>query len=166
MTVAQHRKRMRLQNFDYSGHHGYFITIDVLDRRCLFGAVAGEAVKPSDFGLQVAAVWNQLSERYPGVLVDERIFMPDHMHGILIFSSVDPQVMLPDLTQVISYFKSVTTRLYHRYKEQHGLNEWPPELWQRSYYERVIRSESDLEEKRSYIRTNPHRWSMKRAGLL
>jgi putative transposase len=165
-NVLPVRKRLRLENYDYTQGGAYYLTIDVLERRPLLGSVVDGKLSQSALGNQVAALWQSIAERYAGVIVDEWIVMPDHMHGILITTTLDPHQQLPSVIDIVRDFKSRTTREYWDYVNQHGFEDWLTKLWQRSYYERVIRSEEDLFQKRNYIRTNPQRYDLKRAGLL
>ena len=191
-----HRRSIRLREYDYSSVGAYFVTICTQGRECLFGDVADGEMCPNDAGRMVGEWWAKLPEKFPHVEVDESVVMPDHFHGIIILTDramdfacrgdtlcspavdckgdtlcspavdcVDPPVKVPNgtmensLGRVIQAFKSLTSVEYVR-----GVKEcnWPPfsgRLWQRNYYERVIRVDAELFGIREYIHFNPAKWA-------
>lgn len=171
MTRVYQRQSIRLQGYDYQKPGSYFVTICVQNRRCLFGEMtvgAGPCARPeivlNDIGRMVQSVWNQMPEHYSGVDIDSFIVMPNHIHGIVTIKSspgqprgVAPTVAL-SLPQIVHRFKSFTTAQYRTGVTQ---NQWPSfngSLWQRNYYERVIRNEKELFAMREYIQNNPQSW--------
>ena len=149
-----HRCSIRLADFDYSSAGFYFVTICVQGRECLLGEIADGEVVLNEAGRMVEDTWLELSVQYPGIALDEHVVMPNHFHGIIVLQS--PAVLsLPD---VVHRFKSLTTTRY-----RYGVNNdnWPPfpgKLWQRNYYERIIRNENELHQIRQYIHDNPAQW--------
>jgi len=144
---------MRLQGYDYSREGAYFITLCTKDRELLFSS------KPTSD--MVSEYWNIISEKYAGVELDEYVIMPNHVHGILFLPyvgadrCVGPFDNKPDLIRMMQWFKTMTTNAYLTGIKEKG---WPPyngKLWQRGYYERIIRSEEELNILRGYIRENP-----------
>jgi len=105
-------------------------------------------------GLMVADQWQGIVERFPGVELDEYVIMPNHLHGIVMLSSGI------SLSRVIRAFKSITTHEYISGVKQNGWREFPGRLWQRNYWNRVIRSECELALIREYIRNNPLKWEL------
>ena len=103
----------------------------------------------------VEQVWADLPHHYEGTSLDAFVFMPDHMHGIVILGGRGGRssLGLPDL---IHRFKSFTTTQYRLGIALHG---WPrtQRLWHRNYYERIIRSDAALRAIRRYIKDNPLR---------
>lgn len=171
-----HRRSIRLKGFDYSSVGAYFVTVCVQGRRGLFGELVDGKMHLSPAGEMVLEVWNQMPEHYPGVGTDAFVGMPNHIHGIIVLGNVgaaprgrpDPRgragvggqaqgpaptgLTLPD---VVHRFKTLTTSRYVRGVKESG---WPPfdkRLWQRNYYERVIRDEDELRAIREYIVHNP-----------
>ena len=153
------RRSLRLARFDYSLPGAYFITVVVHQRRCLLGAVVSGRSVPNDAGQRVIETWRSLTSRYRRVTLDAFVVMPNHIHGILRLdggASLERQVGIPTIVGVL---ESLTTVRYVDAVEQRG---WPPferRLWQRSYYDRVIRDEAALTVCREYIATNPTRWA-------
>jgi REP element-mobilizing transposase RayT len=165
-----------LAGYDYSQEGAYFVTICANEHQCLFGKVAGDTMRPGDTGRMVAATWQQLRLHYPGVDLDAFVIMPNHLHGIVILtvgagpsacpSPGQPQGVAPtttmSLSDVIHRFKSLTTARYLHAVRAKG---WPPfsgRLWQRNYYEHIIRNEEKLKKVREYIADNPLQWAFDR----
>ena len=177
-TGIYNRRSIRLRGYDYSQVGAYFVTITVQGRFALFGEVVDGAVRLNDAGETAREVWLAMSQRFPFVEMDAFVVMPDHVHGIVAIrdghpvgrpragaSLVDAQgngasPVMPKahaLGDVIGAYKSLTTAAYIR-----GVHtsQWPPfygRLWQRNFYERVIRGESEMNHFRAYIRDNPLR---------
>jgi len=128
------RKRLRLREYDYSANGAYFITICSHDRRALF---VGEAEA------DVESELSGIATRFSGATVDEHVVMTDHIHVILVLS--DCRSTIP---RIIQAFKSLATaRLRKR-----GI---VGRIWQRGYYDRIVRNEMELMALREYIRDNP-----------
>ena len=83
-----HRRSIRLKGYGYAQAGAYFVTIVTQDRACLFGEVMDGVVAPSEAGLMVQTVWNELSVFYPGVDVDAFVVMPNHVHGIVVLDGM------------------------------------------------------------------------------
>jgi len=180
------RRTLRLRDYDYAQPGAYFITICVDGRRCLFGNIAEGAVVLNDAGRMVADLLDRLPGRFPNVTVDASVVMPNHIHAILILHEspvgVGPRaypcpprhrtpqrtsgatsdtgthmgVPLPD---VVGWFKTMTTNAYIRGVREHGWARFDGRLWQRNYFERVLRDEERLGRARRYVAENPGRWA-------
>jgi putative transposase len=162
------RRTIRLQGYDYAQAGAYFVTICAEQRACRFGAVVDDEVRLTDAGRMVADEWNGLVVRYPCIEIDAFVVMPNHLHGLMILSGARPSpdrapnLRAPGLGTVVGSFKSTTTVRYTQ-----GVREgrWKPfvkRLWQRSYYEHVVRSERGLASVRQYIADNPLKWALDR----
>jgi REP element-mobilizing transposase RayT len=82
-----HRRSLRLKGYDYSQAGAYFVTINIHQRRCLLGEVAGGKVHLSPAGNMVLALWEAMPTHYPGVDVDACVVMPNHIHGIIVLKT-------------------------------------------------------------------------------
>ena len=157
-----HRRSIRLPGYDYAAAGAYFVTIVIEGRRCLLGTVDGGTVAPTEIGRAVAACWQALSEKYPHLELDEFVVMPNHLHGIVV--SHDPPgvegagsprpLSRPTLGQVVGFFKYQSTVAVNQLRATPGTK-----LWQRNYYEHIIRNDASRARIREYIATNPERWS-------
>lgn len=177
-----HRRSIRLLEYDYASAGGYFVTMCTHGRECLFGRIDGEAMVMNDAGRMVESVWQSLPGRFPGIALDEFVVMPNHVHFIaflvgarLVGAQIvgDPDIQAGGhkqggyktrpygeaVTDVIGAFKSITTHEYTVGVKQSGWWPFPGRLWQRNYYERVIRNDEELKSFREYIRFNPSRWT-------
>jgi REP element-mobilizing transposase RayT len=170
-----HRRSIRLKDYDYSQAGAYFVTICTENRECLFGIIEDAQMEMSDAGNMVQNVWHELPGRFSEIHIDEFIIMPNHIHGIIILNVGAPLVgalfpasdnakaragtrPAPTLGDVVGTFKSIST---HEYTDGVRQKNWPPfngKLWQRNYYEHIIRSESELHKIREYIVNNPLNW--------
>ena len=175
---SHHRRSIRLKEFDYTQAGYYFVTIVVKERQCLLGEIIGEEMHLNDVGKMVAASWEWLGDHYHYVELDEYVVMPNHLHGIIVFrdsangaivshrrgdSRIAPTVPQSQgtkrkpLGRLVGAFKTVSTR---RLNLDRGTPGSP--LWQRNYFEHVIRSEESLSQIRQYIRSNPSLWALDR----
>ncbi len=158
-----HRRSIRVKGYDYSQAGAYFITMCVRERECLLGEVVDGKVQPSGIGAVVEACWRDLPRHYAHVDLGEFVIMPNHVHGIIILTSdVGDNVgagfkpaptKRHGLTEVVRAFKTFSTRRINVLRETPGL-----QLWQRNYYERIIRDEAELGRISQYIVDNPARW--------
>jgi len=103
--------------------------------------------------------WHKLPDKFPTVALDNSVIMPDHMHGIIWLQP--SSVGAPTLGTTIQWFKTMTTNAYILGIRDNGWPTFERRLWQRDYYERIIRDESELERIRTYIADNPARWMAK-----
>lgn len=175
------RRSLRLQGYDYAQAGAYFVTLCTQDRICLFGEIVDEQMRLNDAGKMVLASWDALPDRFRGIDLDEFVVMPNHIHGIIVLTdstAVGAGLVpardgpidagrattrgAPTVGEVVGAFKSITTVLYIRGVNQSG---WPPfrgRVWQRNYYEHVIRDEASLHGIREYIVNNPLQWALDR----
>jgi REP element-mobilizing transposase RayT len=157
------RRSIRLPDHDYAHPGIYFLTICAHDRRCLFGDVVNCELGHNDVGHMVLSWWKKLPKKFPAVALDAFILMPNHLHGIIHVTDIGavagrPRGAAPTLGMMVAWFKSMTTNEYMRGVRDHGWPRFETRLWQRNYYEHIVRGESDLESVRNYIMANPDKW--------
>jgi len=179
-----HRRSIRLQGYDYSQTGAYYVTIVAWHRECLFGEVVNKEMRLNKVGKIVEWEWLELSKRFSYIELDAYMVMPNHFHGILFFhenvgatrhgrSMSQPkekplQTMISEgidgsplprgpqpasLGAILAQFKSRATKRIWKTPE---FKETP--IWQRNYYEHIIRNENDLQNKTDYINANPLLW--------
>jgi REP element-mobilizing transposase RayT len=146
------RQYCRLTNFDYSKAGAYFVTICSKDRKCLFGDIIDFRPHLNDLGVLIAACWNDLPNKFPFVSLDHWIVMPNHVHGILWLGSRNDWNR--PLWAIIAAFKARST------SESKKMGTLKISLWQRGFYDRVIRDDQDLLRIRQYIVDNPTQWAL------
>jgi REP element-mobilizing transposase RayT len=144
------RKPLRLPHYDYASPGAYFVTICTHGRACLFGSINGSEAALSYEGGIVRKVWSGLPAHYPNVALDEFVIMPNHVHGILVIHDEGGR----PLSEMVRGFKAFSTREL----QSNGLTRTP--VWQRGYYEHVVRDDDDLTAIREYIRNNPLKWEL------
>ena len=168
-----HRRSIRLKGYDYSQPGTYFITICAHDRACLFGEVVDGEMRLNEYGHIVRRCWEEIPLHFPHAELDTFVVMPNHVHGIVILTvgarhdvGARHAVPLPHTEQfgkpvpgsiptIVRSFKSATTRHINALRGTPGAP-----VWQRNYYEHIVRNEESLNRIREYILTNPIRWAM------
>jgi len=178
-----HRRSVRLKGYDYAATGAYFITICAHERESLFGEIVDGEMFPGECGRIVLTEWLKTSDIRQEVLLGEFVVMPNHFHGILKVNNgatchkgtadhnkgtarVDegtarraPTVeqfgkpIAASLSTIIRSFKSSVTKCINEIRNSPGLP-----VWQRNYYEHVIRDEADYNRIAEYVTTNPQRW--------
>ncbi len=166
--MPDHRRSIRLKNYDYSAKGAYFITVCTWNKKCLFGEITSGTMRLSQAGETAAKCWEEIPVHFPQVTPDTFVIMPNHLHGILIIKDVHvgaknfspkkghrPRGTSKTIGSVIRGFKTGVTKWARN-------NTNIENIWQRNYYEHVIRNEYELDKIREYIVTNPARWERDR----
>jgi putative transposase len=152
------RKSLRLTGYNYAQSGAYFVTICTQRRACLFGAVIDGEMLLNEAGEMVKRTWEQIQSLQCNVEIDAFVVMPNHLHGIIeLTASCDATAVLGD---IVGAFKSRVTVEYVRGVK--GLS-WPAfagRLWQRNFYEHIIRDDHALLQVREYIVNNPMQWEL------
>ena len=177
MENRYNRHSLRLRGYDYSRPGWYFVTTRVhpITGCSLWnGSVAAVGAGPgpaptaatephetyqyahtgylNEYGVIVEHAWHDLPMHIPGIGLDEFIIMPDHVHGIINIIEGD---VVP-LSEIVRQLKSYSGWRINALRGMVGIS-----VWQRNYYEHIIRDESSLMMIRKYIRNNPRRHSRK-----
>lgn len=159
MFQERNRRSIRLSNYDYSSPGAYFVTICTQDHQCLFGNIIDSSIVCNDAGFMVNQWYEELGSKFASVSCDYFICMPNHVH-FTIFLGQTRRSAPTNLNTIVQWFKTMTTNDYIRGVKENGWQRFNKRLWQRNYWERVIRSEAELYKFRDYIKTNPIRWSL------
>ena len=117
----------------------------------LFGEVIDCDVQLNEMGMIVQQAWDDLPTHYQGIDLDAFIVMPNHVHGNIVL--VDEAKTRHAIPEIVRGFKTFSARRVNERADKRG------GLWQRGYYERVIRNEEALNRIRNYIADNPARWA-------
>ena len=163
------RRSIRLQGYDYSQSGAFFVTICTYQNACLFGEIRDGKMTVNNLGLIVTDCWSQITQVRPNVELDAFILMPNHLHGILFIfdkntadvatrpkrtaNDSESRLASGSLGVIIGQFKRAVTI-------RSKLLNKPPEqaIWQRNYYEHIVRNERSLDDIRKYIVENPGKW--------
>lgn len=174
-----HRRSIRLKGYDYTQSGAYFVTICTQNRDCLFGMVADGDMRLNELGRIVEWTWDDLPNHMDNVQLDAFVVMPNHVHGIVVIKSADTPIAvgagsvgagsepaptttavtrrIHALSEIVRQFKTFSA---HRINQMRGTQGVP--VWQRNYYEHVIRNEESLNRIRCYIAENALRWAFDR----
>lgn len=169
--VRNGRRSIRLRGYDYRNGGMYFVTICTKNRERIFGEIRNNIIGLSDIGCIIHQCWNEIPQHFPYVELDTFIVMPNHVHGILYMCDITErmddgtgtacrartdiverhfgQCIAGSLPTIIGAFKSACT------KHINQLSNGNTSIWQRNYYEHIIKSENERLRIRRYIMNNP-----------
>ncbi len=183
-----HRRSIRLKGWDYSNPGHYFVTIDLKNRKCLFGKVRDNKMILNEFGKICNECWLAIPDHFDNVKLDTYQIMPNHLHGIIVITkrmdddgtngnAVGATHASPlqndssplqknndqhppcgpkpgSLGAIIGSFRSAVSNRINKLRQTPGAK-----LWQRDYWEHIIRNETELHRIRRYIINNPLNWT-------
>ena len=162
-----HRRSIRLKGYDYAQAGAYFVTVCTHDRACLFGEVVDGEMRLNDAGNIIRDEWIRTGDMRSNVELDAFVVMPNHFHAIVVLSHdghcrgdrpVAPTGPTPrSIGAIMAGFKSASTRRVNEIRRTPGVP-----VWQRNYYEHIIRDDASLNRIREYIVNNPIQWEMDR----
>jgi REP element-mobilizing transposase RayT len=182
-SLEHQRRSIRLKDYDYSQSGAYFVTLCAHNRECIFGHIVDETMRLKHAGRIVAEEWARSAEIRHEIMLDAWIVMPNHLHGIIVILDHGvgahggaPSTEADDAARVlradgrpplhrrpqsvpsfVAGFKSAAAK---RINEMRGRPGKP--VWQRSYYEHIIRNENECRLIRKYIHDNPLKWALDR----
>ena len=151
-----HRKSIRLKGYDYSSEGLYFITICTQNKEYLFGEIVNGEMILNGAGLMVEKIYKELSIYFKNINFEEYVIMPNHFHCMIEIINNQEGGKTPPLPEIIGYFKFQTTKKYNETLEIKNERFLP--LWQRNYYENIIRNEKRHLQVIEYIENNPLKW--------
>ncbi len=176
--IRHHRRSIRLKGYDYTQAGAYFVTLCVQNHQCIFGHIEDGEMDFNDMGTIVSDAWEWLARQYDHVDLDAYTVMPNHLHGIIVLSDpgkggsrtapttahrkytldgkIAPMRRKP-LGRLIGACKTISTKRINLLRQTPGVS-----VWQRNYWEHVIRNENALDDVRRYIIQNPQRWALDR----
>jgi putative transposase len=176
-----HRRSIRLKGYDYSQAGAYFVTICICNKECLLGDIVDGEMRLSNYGNIAKKCWDDLPNHYSYIGLDAFIIMPNHVHGIIVIDYIvgagfkparfkpalldnhvvnnraglkpAPTTKYYGLPEIVRAFKTFSSRQINRVRNTPGVP-----VWQRNYYEHIIRNESELYKIREYIVGNSLNW--------
>jgi REP element-mobilizing transposase RayT len=180
-----HRRSIRLKGYDYAQAGAYFVTICTHNRACLFGDIVDDSIRLNDAGQLVQEVWTVIPTQHPGIAIDEFVVMPNHIHAIIMIAStttVGAQFIAPHSAPhsgspgppatigttgtagamnhaptVGAIVRAYKARVTVAINQRQGTRGVP--VWQRNFYEHIIRDDDTLDRIRQYIVDNPAQWA-------
>jgi putative transposase len=169
-----HRHSTRLLDYDYSQRGVYFVTICTARRRQILGEIENGESRVTNVGEIVQGAWSTLPTRFPFIELDAFVVMPNHLHAVLAIvaaglappasregtkegeASLAPtakRAKQVTLGQIVGAFKSLSAIEVNRRLRRTGAA-----VWQRGFYEHIVRGEGELQKMERYICENPLRW--------
>ena len=167
-STLPRRRTIRFQNFDYSQAACYFVTVCAREKRCIFGEVIGAEMQLNDLGKIVEECLLAVPRHFGNAEIPVHSIMPNHSHAIVVLrvkeskagpakTSVHAEAFAAPMTgsipTIVRSFKSAVTRTARM-----ALRKPTFDVWQRNYFERVIRSDEEFRKTWQYICENPARW--------
>ncbi len=165
-----HRHSIRLPNYDYSQPGAYFVTVVTYQRILLFGNIVNQEMQLNDFGKIADECWSVIPAHFPNIELGAYVIMPNHVHGIIMINDrADANTsacrgtiyraptenfgkpVVGSIPTIVRVYKAAVTRRIGREFNVTG-------IWQRNYYEHIIRNDRDLQNKTDYIESNPLLW--------
>lgn len=164
--IIHRRRSIRLKEYNYSEEGGYYVTICTHNKECMFGKIANGEMRLNDLGKIVREEWLKTATMRQNVKLEEFVVMPNHLHGVIILRS-DSRGTLQraptterfgkptsnSIPTIVRLFKSATTK---RINQLRNTPKMP--VWQRNYWEHVIRDGNDLTRVNKYIHNNIVQW--------
>jgi len=169
--VHHHRRSIRLKGYDYSQAGSYFITICTQNRVHRFGEIVDGEMKLNEAGLMVNVFCKNTERHFENIKFDLYTTMPNHFHAIITVGAGSPRPMNnngamnnngqgnpahtppPTIGNIMGYFKYQTTKHINLINKSPGRK-----LWQRNYWEHIIRNENEYQRIFQYILNNPRKW--------
>ena len=173
-NAYKRRTTLRLPGYDYTQAGAYFVTMCTYGQECILGHVSDETMILNQLGQIVDEEWMRSGELRAEIDVDVHVIMPNHLHGIVVINPEDHMVkkarlrkehhdlsgssqksglMKKSLGSFIAGFKSAVTKRSKALSEKSQKS-----VWQRNYYDHIIRNDDDLVRVREYIINNPAHW--------
>ena len=181
-----HRRSIRLKNYDYSREGFYFITIVSHNREYLFGEIVNDEMVLNDAGMMIEQIWKEIPVYYKGFNIHQFTVMPNHIHGIIeivgagpcacpglgkrreiaLTENGQPQGVAPTgLGDIVHRYKTLTTKRYIDGVRNKNWQRFNQKLWQRNYWEHIIRNDNEHQRIAEYILDNPKRWSLDKFNI-
>ena len=158
------RRSVRLKEYDYSQPGAYFVTVCSWLRGFIFGEIINGKMELNEYGMVLKQEWLNINNGRNNIDLDQFVVIPNHMHGIVVinpggvlqYAPADNALRSPSQTigSIIRKYKSTTTRQINIIRSTPGMP-----VWQRNYFEHILRNEIELNNIWKYIRNNPVRWA-------
>jgi putative transposase len=184
-SLSHQRRSLRLKEYDYSQSGAYFVTLVTKSRECLFGEVNAGVIQLTKYGTILQRTWTNLPLHYPNIILEAFVVMPNHIHAIIGIIATDSEssgLILGNnseqkdylngetylrvdkftnpnrktrhsLPEIVRAFKSFSARQINQMRHTPGIA-----LWQRNYYDHIIRNQAEMERIVLYIQANPGKW--------
>ena len=164
------RKSFRLKEYDYTQEGLYFVTICCKNRTHFYGEIINHEMVLNDAGKMILKWYYELENKFPDIKCGTMTIMPNHFHCIIQNTGSvrkKPNKQNPLLSEhigsplhrVVQWFKTMTTNEYIRNVKSNNWKRFDGKLWQRNYWEHIIRNEKSHHKISEYIKSNPKNWT-------
>lgn len=157
-TSKPQRRSIRLKGYDYTQPGAYFVTFCTHNRMPILWEDHAESKTLSKFGRIAEHAWLELPDQFSNLRLDKFCIMPNHIHGII--QLLDTDTRSHGLAEIVRWYKSISGRRINSARQATGLP-----VWQRNYYEHIIRNEKEWSQIRAYISMNAENWKNDRNFL-
>ncbi|HSA07265.1 MAG TPA: hypothetical protein P5556_08805 [Candidatus Gastranaerophilales bacterium] len=174
-SEKQHRRSIRLKGYDYSSAGSYFFTICAQGREKILGEINNNRIILNNAGKMVEQWLIATTNKFNNISINEYVIMPNHLHCIISLIDVgadtwvcpdenkephgaNTQVRPYKLFEIIQWFKTMTTNEYIKGVKNGIYPAFNKRIWQRNYYERIIRNQEEFNTISEYIINNPANW--------
>jgi REP element-mobilizing transposase RayT len=161
------RQSIRLKTYDYSKPGYYFVTICTQTLKNRFGNIVDGNMQLNQLGKIITEQWNNLPNRFPNIKLDQFVVMPNHIHGIIaIVVGAPAKGRAPargaptTVGDIVGTYKSLCVHHCLKWAKSNNPPFFIGKLWQRNYWEHIVRNENELNCIRDYILHNPQKWEM------
>lgn len=150
------RVKLRLKHYDYSQQGLYFITICSQNKACLFGEINKSQMYLNEAGSMIESWYYELENKFSSLKCKEMVIMPNHIHFIL---ELENDNSYSSISTIIQWYKTMTTNDYIKNVKTNNWIRFDKQLWQRGFYDHVIRNNSSHNKIIDYIKQNPIKWT-------
>ena len=157
--MVYRRRSIRLKGYEYSQSGYYFVTLCTYNREKLLGRIKNERMRLNSMGKIVNEIWESISKHH-AVGLDAFQIMPNHIHFIVVLKPGGLNIKggsrpAPTLGMIVGFLKSESTK---RINKSVWATRGSPGIWQRNYFEHIIRNEQEYWTIKKYIQDNPKNW--------
>lgn len=176
-SFSKHRKSIRLVGYDYSKAGLYFVTICCQNKECFFGEIVFDEMILNEAGKIANECWFEIPKHFKNVVLHDHIIMPNHVHGIIEITTDDVWAIQQSQKDIVNNVKAnIDTPLRNTFKSPSktigsiirgykiGVTKWFHSntdilnVWQRNYFEHIIRDDDSYQRISNYINNNPKNW--------
>jgi len=162
--LIHHRHSIRLKEYDYSSNGAYDVTICTQNREHIWGEIVGATLRgrPNNPHTIIDKWISETENKFGDIKIDKYVIMPNHIHMIIFLLGEKGESgdhAGSPLPRIIEWFKTMTTNEYIRGVKSGIYSPFNKRIWQRGYYEHIIRDKAEYQNKWQYIDENPAKWA-------
>jgi REP element-mobilizing transposase RayT len=161
MSEKPIRKKIRLTDYNYSQNGFYFITICSHEHKPILGHIEEDEMILNDYAEKLDSLLINMSDKQQNIILDKYVFMPNHIHMVLVVRNDDlSDIHETGIIEFVQEFKSKAVMIYIKGVKEGLYEPFSKKIWQRSYYDSIIRNKDTYDLIWNYIDNNPLKWSL------